>query len=651
MKTKRWFVAVALFVIATLVLGACAPAEKTPEPAPTEEEIAPTEEEEEGRMTEQGTPRHETLIMDHLDGRVDNPTQLNPYMPGTKFNQGFHQVCISHLWDLNTVTGKQFPTVAAEMAEALNDDYTKFRIKLREGIYWSDGVEFTADDIAFTIDMVLSTPELPYNGFLSTVIKDWDVVDKHTIEIETVDPYPRIETVLGAHIWGGGFRPVPKHVWENEDPTTFENYPPVCLGPYFLADVDPNGYWFLWERREDWERTDVGMVVGEPKPQYLLVKFYGPEEKRIIAMIQHDLDILNDIVPESWDVLREKNEYARAWHDSFPWADFDDPCERGITFNNSEPPYDKWEVRWALALATDIETVAMGTFAGMLRVSPLEVPPVYILQETYHKPMVPWLKEFALPDGYKPFDPDYSIRMAELFRSQGVEGLPTDEQEIRDLFGVGWWKYDTEEAAKLLESVDFTRDADGNWLLPDGEPWQITIAAPADFEVESGRLAYAVADSWRKFGIDATVQAMEGGTFWNSATLGTYDAGSYWPGCGAGPDVYPQMRGWHKKFIVPTGEPAPGNANRHDSDKISAILDEMAFTPDEPGNTELTTELMKAFVEEMPWIQMFGTSKFVPVDTYYWDNFPTADNFYEGPWWWWSNFKFIMAHFEPTGRK
>ena len=38
-----------------------------------------------------------------------------------------------------------------------------------------------------------------------------------------------------------------------------------------------------------------------------------------------------------------------------------------------------------------------------------------------------------------------------------------------------------------------------------------------------------------------------------------------------------------------------------------------------------------------------GTSKFVPVNETYFTNYPTADNYYEGPWWWWSNFKFIVS--------
>jgi len=34
---------------------------------------------------------------------------------------------------------------------------------------------------------------------------------------------------------------------------------------------------------------------------------------------------------------------------------------------------------------------------------------------------------------------------------------------------------------------------------------------------------------------------------------------------------------------------------------------------------------------EMPWIPMFGTSKFVRWIPYYWTGVPDNENFYEGP--------------------
>ena len=227
---------------------------------------------------------------------------------------------------------------------------------------------------------------------------------------------------MPTHFW-----PVAKHIWESQDPTTFAAFPPTCLGQYKFSKADPNGNWTLWELRDDWQRTSVGQINKTAGPKYLLWNFVGTEEKRILAMINNDVDILQDITPESMQVLTERSKAVRAWHAGFPYADFDDPCERGISFNNSEPPYDQWQVRWALALATDIKNVALGTFAGMLRVSPLGVPPVAAVQNVYHKPLVERLTALTLPDGYAPFDPNYAVDMAKMLQGTGRRRRPAHD--------------------------------------------------------------------------------------------------------------------------------------------------------------------------------------------------------------------------------
>ena len=99
--------------------------------------------------------------------------------------------------------------------------------------------------------MALDNPKLPYHRFIVNNIKDIRAVDDETIELETVNPLPKITYSFGSVIFGNAFRVVPKHVWEKVDPLTFENYPPVTIGPYKLKDTDPNGFCFLWEKRDD----------------------------------------------------------------------------------------------------------------------------------------------------------------------------------------------------------------------------------------------------------------------------------------------------------------------------------------------------------------------------------------------------------------
>lgn len=601
-------------------------------------------------MTDVGTPRNETLIVEHLNGRIGNPTQMNFYQEGLQTGEGLRQIAYSQLWEIDTSTGKQFPALASTMPEPLNADFTKFRFGIRQGMAWSDGVPFSADDVVFTINMILGNAKIPYNAYLTTVVKSATKIDDHTIEIETVKPYPRLTEALGSVIVSSGFWVMPEHVWKNVDPVTYQNFPPVTIGAYKYKAHDPNGFWVLWERRDDWQKTDASILQGEPKPKYVLFRAFGPDEKRVIAMVQNDVDILTDVSPESWDLIREKNKETHVWMDKFPWANMNDPCQRGIAFNTSTPPYDKKEVRWALALATNVEAVSMSTFSGMLRFSPIQAPPIQVVMDNFDKPMVPWLTQFKLDDGYAPFDPDVALRMAERLRQNGIEEIPTAPAAVRDLFGVGWWKYDADESAKLLQSVGFRRGANNRWLLPDGQPWKMTINAPNNFEIESQRLAFAVANEWRKFGIDVAVQQMDGGTFTGSNATGNFEVGAYWPSCAIGVNLFPRFEYWHKRNVRPNGTPASVNRERYRDDTVSAALDKLsAITSDDPRNLEYGTELLKTFVPGMPFIHMVGTSKFVPVNQHYWTNYPTAANPYEGPWWWWANFKYILPHFKPTG--
>lgn len=602
------------------------------------------------QQTDVGTPRDQTLVVDMLNARVGNPANMNVYQQGVTINQGLHQVAMSLLWDIDTAAGHQIPVLAAEMPEPLNDDFTSFRVALRQGLKWSDGEDFNADDVIFTDQMLRNTPALAFSSAYTAFIASMTKVDDHTIEIATTRPTPRLSVILGSVIYGNAFYVVPEHVWKDQDPATFANFPPVTISAYKYKDHDANGSWFLWERRDDWQDTDVGQMVGEPKPEYVLFRSYGTEERRVLAMANNDIDILTDISPESLDILRRQNENVRAWFDGFPYANLDDPCERGMHFNTAVPPYDDWRTRWALALAIDIERASIATFSGMLRASALAVPPTEVLQNTFHEPMTQWLTDFTLEDGYKPFNPDFATQMAERLRSEGIDNIPEDPAAQRELFGVGWWKYDPAQAEKLLTDAGFTKDGNG-WKTPEGKPWQITIFAPADFEVESQRLAFAVANEWTKFGIPTQVQQMQAGAFFTAENSGNYEVGSYWgSSCGIIPDVFVRLEGWHKDYVRDIGTPASSNKGRYVDDDLSVLIDTLRAIPaDDPQIVPVGTDILKQLVEGLPVIEMFGTSKFVPVNETYWQNYPTAENYYEGPWWWWSNFKFIAAKLEPAG--
>jgi len=229
---------------------------------------------EKNEMTDVGTLRSETLIVDMLNGGMADPDLVNPYLPGSFADVGFHQLVYAQLWEIDTINGKQIPDLAADFPVAMDDTNTKFTFNVREGLTWSDGEPFTAHDVAYTSDMLLSTPALGWSGYYATMDKNMKAIDDYTIELETVNPEAKIEQKLGVVVWGNNFRVMPKHIWENEEPTTFKYTNPLSIGPYTIKDRDSLGNWFLYEKRADWENSSIGHLGVEPVPEYILFKYF-----------------------------------------------------------------------------------------------------------------------------------------------------------------------------------------------------------------------------------------------------------------------------------------------------------------------------------------------------------------------------------------
>jgi len=604
----------------------------------------------EGGTTVAGTPRAETLVVEGLDGVISNASQHNPHMQGTDFSAGLHQLVYSNLWEMNTITGEQIPDLAAEMPIPLNDDFTKFQINLTQGIKWSDGEDFDAEDVVFTFNELLRLKDtLPRGASLASVVESVEYVDKYTLIINTVKSDPRLSEDLGCTVWGNEFRIIPEHYWKDHDLTTDLWEDPIGTGPYTLDSYDPNGYWFCYKLRDDAEFSDVGVLTGKvPKAKYVVFTAYGTEENKTMAMLNNEVDILCDISPEAWEVLLEGNPNVACWLPDYPYGCFDDPCERGMIINCDVAPFDQIQVRWAMALSLDIVQVSMDTFSGQMRVSPLCMPPTTFMSNAFHKVMRQRLIDYTWEDGYQPFDKDYALELYDVLIDNGytaVEGM--SEDELVDLFGIGWWKHDPEKAEALLTECGLTRNDDGKWTY-NGELVSFEIMCPSGFETQSERLAYACQSQWADFGFDVTVQACEA-SLWNSfGAPGDFVVASKWPSCGVLKDLYSQLRTWNSSYYTPLGEVTTGLSFRYQSEKLDEILNKMDPIASGDETYQLSQDALMVLADEVAWLPMFGTSKLVPTCSTYWTNYPDSANAYNGPWWWWSCFKFIVNEFEPA---
>ncbi len=595
--------------------------------------------------------RNETLIVDLLLGKVNDPENYNVWGGGGNPDRGIQQLLFEPLWMADYVTGEIINVLAASGPQ-YNDDFTELTVKLREGISWSDGVPFTADDVVYTVELLMAHPGMSYNTQFNQNIEKVYKTDDYTVVFELTRRNSRFHYDF-LDRWGA-CRFLPKHIFEQqEDPVRFKFNPPVGTGPYKLVDYDRAGYWFLWERREDWDKTATGIMYGKPAPKYIQFMHHGDASKKLMAQVNHELDMA-DLTPEALKVVVSRNEYARGYYDGFPWAELLHPCLTGVSFNTLKEPYDNKEVRWALNLALDAKEMASIAYDGAVAFSPAYIPALLPYYEYYDK-LQPWLEDYTIDvDGekFKPYNPNLPFEMAEAAKERGYD-VPETDQEIREMFGYGWWKYSPDIAAKLLEKNGFTRDSNGRWLLPDGTPWKIDVVSLTNSTNPSFKWAFAVANQWKTFGIDADARPTEQVTALTD--YGDFEVVGGQPAAepfGAGLDLYRAFSVFKSSYFKPLGEKIVGHQSRWTSEEMDRIIEDMENTDyDSSRIIELGIEAAKLLVEEQPGVSVASFPGFMGLDTYYWENYPTGENPYGVPWYHWPNFKFMLPSLKPTGRK
>ncbi|TIS89269.1 ABC transporter substrate-binding protein [Mesorhizobium sp.] len=602
-------------------------------------------------------PREQTIIIENPQGTITNPSWFNIWMVARGGNStGLQQLGMDTLWYIDAdagIDGVWDNSLAADKPQ-YNADFTEMTVKLRDGITWSDGVEFTADDVVYTVETQIKNPSMIWGAAFGASVDKVTAPDKHTVVFELKRPNSRFHATFTVR-WNAAWI-MPKHIFEKvKDPTKFDFNPPVTIGPYKLHSFDPNGKWYIWEKREDWQHTSIARY-GEPGPKYAAYIDPGPPDKRVILQLNHQLDIIHDTSPEGVFTLVKQSPSSHGWFKGFPYA-HPDPTLPAVLFNHQVKPFDSPDVRWALALLIDIKAVSMASYRGAATISAIGVPPTGLYGKYYFDPMEDWLKNFEIDTGkrkYKPYDPTVGQQIADMLRPSMGDQIPTDAKAIANAFGRGWWKPNPEAAAELLERAGFTKQGD-QWMKPDGTRFKITLLVEGDQRPVMTRAGTMIAQEWRQFGIDAQTQAYPS-DFFPRIESGDYEAAIGWSveTWGGHPDLSFFLDSWHSEFLKPRGErQPPRNRQRWKSPELDKIIEQIRTIGfDDPKGQELGKEYIKLAVREMPIIPLMSYNVFTMMDTTYWTGYPNAETDpYTDPVPNWANTKYMFVKLKPAKRQ
>ena len=177
-------------------------------------------------------------------------------------------------------------------------------IDLREGVKWhyydTEGINFTADDVVYTIKYAMSPwgPNRPVNW--TAVEKAWgdEILPEDVLVTKTGDYQVQFRFIEGWHqnedflpctwLW---FGILPEHIFNAEgapeDPRSWDGNS-IGTGPYMVKEWAPDEY-ILFERFDDYWGADVE-EVGLPAAQQVLWRLYADYGQMWLALEAGEID-------------------------------------------------------------------------------------------------------------------------------------------------------------------------------------------------------------------------------------------------------------------------------------------------------------------------------------------------------------------------
>jgi peptide/nickel transport system substrate-binding protein len=198
-----------------------------------------------------------------------NPSRLNPLLATDSSSSEIAGFIFNGLVKYD----KDNKEIIGDLAkEFYFENNTTVIFKLKENVLWHDGKEFSAADVVFTYETIMS-PKIstPYSaGF--RFVKSVEAIDKLTVKVIYKQPYFK-----AFEVWAMGI--LPKHILQNEQNMMSSkfNTNPIGTGPYKLHLLEHSKNIILKANKNYFEGVpkidEISFhVIADPMTRFLMLK-------------------------------------------------------------------------------------------------------------------------------------------------------------------------------------------------------------------------------------------------------------------------------------------------------------------------------------------------------------------------------------------
>ncbi len=240
---------------------------------------------------------------------------------------------------------------------AVADDLSSVTFNLRPDARWHDGKPITANDVAFSLELLKSKGAPFYRFYYANVDK-----------AEALSPHQVRFTFKGAKnrelpLIVGQLPVLPKHYWQDKDfaATTLE--PPLGSGPYRIGKVDP-GRSISYERVADYWGRDLSVNKGRYNFDTLRFEYYRDSTVALEAFKANAFDFRQENTAKIWATQYKFPAIKKGQVIKQTLTNGNPTGMQSFAFNIRRSKFQDRHVRQALALTFDFEWANKNLFFG-----------------------------------------------------------------------------------------------------------------------------------------------------------------------------------------------------------------------------------------------------------------------------------------------